>query len=92
MPNELKPKIIKGDALNESNVDEAVKGQDAVLIVLGTRTVLDPTTVMSDGTNNILKAMSNHGVKKVVCCLSCKFIERCFHYLVPVARFTYFLK
>lgn len=66
-------KVVKGDVTNPSDVDEGVKGQDAVIIALGTRNDLSATTVMSDGTKNILQSMQKFGVRRVSCCLSCKF-------------------
>ncbi|XP_071542287.1 flavin reductase (NADPH)-like isoform X4 [Panulirus ornatus] len=66
-----------GDILDTSAVDEAVKGQDAVIILLGTRNDLSATTVMSEGTKNILAAMDRYGVKRVSACLSAfNFRER----------------
>ncbi|KAM6184458.1 LOW QUALITY PROTEIN: flavin reductase (NADPH) [Sarcoramphus papa] len=62
-------RVVVGDARDPAAVDEAVRGQDAVIIVLGTRNELGPTTVMSDGTRNIVTAMKD-GVRKVVACLS----------------------
>ncbi|XP_029475251.1 flavin reductase (NADPH) [Rhinatrema bivittatum] len=71
LPPDSKPaKVIMGDVLNETDVSKAVQGQDAVLILLGTRTDLGPTTMMSEGTKNILEAMKAHGVRKVVACMS----------------------
>ncbi|XP_069500594.1 flavin reductase (NADPH) [Ambystoma mexicanum] len=64
------PKVIVGDVLNKSDVSRAVEGQDAVLVVLGTRTDLGPTTMMSEGTNNIVEAMKAHSVRKIVACMS----------------------
>ncbi|KAF8794314.1 Flavin reductase (NADPH) like protein [Argiope bruennichi] len=48
--------IIQGDVLNKDDVNKAVENQDGVIIALGTRNDLSPTTVMSDGTKNILEA------------------------------------
>uniref|UniRef100_UPI00398EB2E9 flavin reductase (NADPH) n=1 Tax=Pristiophorus japonicus TaxID=55135 RepID=UPI00398EB2E9 len=63
-------KVIVGDVLNKEDVQKAVKGQDGVIIVLGTRNDLSPTTMMSEGTRNIVEAMKAHNVKKVVACMS----------------------
>ncbi|KAG7166639.1 Flavin reductase (NADPH)-like, partial [Homarus americanus] len=66
-----------GDVLDASAVDEAVSGQDGVVILLGTRNNLSATTLMSEGTKNILAAMDEHGVKRVSGCLSAfNFWER----------------
>ncbi|XP_055925714.1 flavin reductase (NADPH)-like [Argiope bruennichi] len=62
--------IIQGDVLNKDDVNKAVENQDGVIIALGTRNDLSPTTVMSDGTKNILEAMKEHNVKRVTCCIS----------------------
>lgn len=63
-------KVVVGDVLRQETVDEAVQGQDAVVVVLGTRNDLGPTTVMSDGVKNILTAMGKYGIKRISCCLS----------------------
>ncbi|XP_025904597.1 flavin reductase (NADPH) [Nothoprocta perdicaria] len=71
LPPERSPAhVVVGDVLNGADVERAVQGQDAVLIILGTRNDLSLTTVMSEGTKNIVAAMKAHGVRKVVACLS----------------------
>ncbi|XP_054664206.1 flavin reductase (NADPH) [Grus americana] len=71
LPAQHQPaRVVLGDVRDPAAVDEAVKGQDAVIILLGTRDDLGPTTVMSEGTKNIVTAMKAHGVRKVVACLS----------------------
>ncbi|KAI3354001.1 hypothetical protein L3Q82_018561 [Scortum barcoo] len=59
-----------GDVLNKEDVKKTLEGQDAVIIVLGTRNNLDPTTMMSEGTKNIVEAMKARGIRKVVGCMS----------------------
>lgn len=63
-------RVVRGDARDPAAVAEAVRGQDSVIIVLGTGNDLSPTTVMSDGTRTIVEAMKAQGVRKVVACLS----------------------
>ncbi|KAM9588649.1 flavin reductase (NADPH) [Buteo buteo] len=71
LPAQHQPaRVVLGDARDPAAVSEAVRGQDAVIILLGTRNDLSPTTVMSEGTKNIVTAMKTHGVRKVVACLS----------------------
>ncbi|XP_048378638.1 flavin reductase (NADPH) [Stegostoma tigrinum] len=71
LPAECKGlKVIVGDVLNKEDVQKAVRGQDGVIIILGTRNDLSPTTMMSEGTKNIVEAMKAHGVRKVVACMS----------------------
>ncbi|XP_078287042.1 flavin reductase (NADPH) [Rhinoraja longicauda] len=62
--------VVVGDVLNKEDVQKAVKGQDGVIVVLGTRSDLSPTTMMSEGTRNIVEAMKAHGVRKIVGCMS----------------------
>lgn len=58
--------VVKGDILDYDSVVEAVKGKDAVISTLGVNE-LKPNTILSDGTSNIVKAMEQHGVKRLVC-------------------------
>lgn len=72
IPAEFKDKveIVKGDVLNPEDVERTVQGTDAVIIVLGTRNSTAPTTMMSDGTKNIIQAMKNNGLQKFSACMS----------------------
>ncbi|XP_071754895.1 flavin reductase (NADPH) [Centroberyx gerrardi] len=63
-------RVVVGDVLNKEDVKKTMEGQDAVIIVLGTRSDLSPTTMMSEGTKNILDAMKARGIRKVVGCMS----------------------
>jgi putative NADH-flavin reductase len=58
-------KIHQGDILNYSSVEGAVRGQDAVLSALGVRQ-LGKNTILSDGTRNLVEAMENLGVKRLI--------------------------
>ncbi|XP_032939836.1 flavin reductase (NADPH) [Catharus ustulatus] len=74
-PSRLPPgpspaRVLIGDARDPQAVSEAVKGQEGVVVLLGTGNDLSPTTAMSEGTRNIVGAMREHGVPKVVACLS----------------------
>lgn len=53
-----------GDVLDPVAVADAVKGRDAVLIVLGAGR---KGTVRSVGTGNVIAAMERHGVRRLVC-------------------------
>jgi putative NADH-flavin reductase len=59
-------KVVQGDVLDYSSVDAAMNGQDVVLSALGTRS-LGKTTLLSVGTQNIIRAMHQHGVRRFVC-------------------------
>lgn len=60
-------RVIQGDALDPVAVDAVVTGQNAVLSVLGTRYSRKPITLYSTATANMIKAMSEHNVRRFVC-------------------------
>lgn len=59
-----KMRVVTGDALNPSDVENAVKGHDAVLSTLGPKG--KPAVMAAESTKNIVAAMENHGVKRLV--------------------------
>jgi putative NADH-flavin reductase len=61
-----RPRVLEGNALDASSLEAAVAGQDAVLSVLGTRSIR-PTTLFSESTHNLISAMDKHGVRRLVC-------------------------
>jgi putative NADH-flavin reductase len=65
-PEDHRPRVLQGNALDPSSVETAVAGQDAVLSALGTRSTR-PTTLFSESTQNIISAMKKHGVRRLVC-------------------------
>jgi putative NADH-flavin reductase len=58
--------IIQGDILEFKKVKEAVQGQDAVISTLGVES-RKHTTVLSQGTANIIRAMNESNVKRFIC-------------------------
>lgn len=59
--------VLQGNVLDYPSLDEAVRGKDAVLSALGHKRWFIKTSILSEGTKNILTAMENHGVKRFVC-------------------------
>ena len=57
--------FVTGDVFDEASVAQAIKGQDAAVCALGS-SELTSTTVRSDGTKNIIKAMEENQVKRLV--------------------------
>jgi putative NADH-flavin reductase len=57
-------KTVVGNALNPGDVENAVKGSDAVLSTLGPKG--KPAVMTAETTNNIVAAMEKHGVKRLV--------------------------
>jgi len=63
------PNLAKVDVnvLDAAVLDAVLRGQDAVLCALGHRRYGGPTTILSQGTRNLLRAMEAHGVRRLVC-------------------------
>ena len=59
-------RVVEGDVLDSAKVDEAVAGQDAVLDALGGHTPYKQTTLETNAARNVIAAMQNHGVRKLI--------------------------
>jgi putative NADH-flavin reductase len=59
--------VARGDVLDATSVNAAMRGQEAVLSALGHKRYFYPTRVLSEGTSNILRAMETHNVRRLVC-------------------------
>ena len=57
---------VEGDVFNPKDLQQAIKGQDAVIIVLGSGKSRK-SIVRSVGTENIIEAMKINGVKRLIC-------------------------
>ena len=64
--NHPKLKIEKGDVFNPRDVNNAVQGQDAVCVVLGSGKKRKGT-VRSQGTMHIIEAMKKNSVRRLIC-------------------------
>lgn len=62
--------LLSGDVFNAGDVARAVKGHEAVLSLFGVPYTLKPVSVYSQGTANILEAMRESGLRRLVCCTS----------------------
>jgi putative NADH-flavin reductase len=60
-------RIISGDILDEAKVRGAMAGQEAVCLTLGVGVTIKPVTVFSRGTQQVLAAMAEHGVRRLLC-------------------------
>jgi putative NADH-flavin reductase len=66
-----KLRVVKGDVLNQDNVNEVVKGQDVVINALGSRVLKGAgIDICSVGTKNIIASMKNLGVRRIITCTS----------------------
>lgn len=57
--------VVQGDALNREDVGRVVEGADAVLLTLG-HTKGSPPDLMRRAAENVVAAMREHGVRRVV--------------------------
>ena len=57
-------RIVRGDVLDPKAVEKAVEGQDAVVSVLGAG--MGRSTLRTEGTREIVKAMERTGVRRLV--------------------------
>lgn len=60
-------RIVQGDVMDAASLRRAMAGQEAVLCALGHKRWLYPTRILSQGTANILSAMRDSGVRRLVC-------------------------
>lgn len=58
-------KAVAGDVLKPETLEAAMAGQQAVLSSLGVES-RKPNTVRSDGTRNVIAAMKEHGVRRLI--------------------------
>jgi putative NADH-flavin reductase len=59
--------VARGDVLNRGSLTGAVRGQNAVISSLGSKLSLKPTTLLSEGTRNVVDAMRQAGVRRLIC-------------------------
>jgi putative NADH-flavin reductase len=59
-------KVVQGDVMNLTSVEQAVQGQDAVLCVLGSGGQRKGS-IRSEGTRQIIQAMEKTGVRRLIC-------------------------
>jgi uncharacterized protein YbjT (DUF2867 family) len=59
--------VAQGDVLEYVSVENAVRGQEAVLCALGHKRWFYPNRILSGGTLNLVRAMETQGVRRLVC-------------------------
>ncbi len=62
-------KVVQGDVLDIASVEQAMAGQESVICSLGLSLSASrkPTTVLSDGTRNLIAAMNKQNVHRLIC-------------------------
>lgn len=56
--------VLRGDVMDAASLEAVLSGQEAVLSALGVGNSLQPTTLYSAGTRNILEVMGSTGVRR----------------------------
>ncbi|MCI0706582.1 MAG: SDR family oxidoreductase [Ignavibacteriae bacterium] len=59
--------VAQGNVLDYASLEKAVQGKDAILCALGHKRFVIPSSILSEGTKNILTAMNAHGLKRLIC-------------------------
>ncbi|MFR0357233.1 NAD(P)-dependent oxidoreductase [Streptomyces sediminimaris] len=62
--------VAGADVLDAAAVESTVAGQDAVISTLGVPFARTPVSVYSEGVTHIAQAMTEHGVRRLVCVTS----------------------
>lgn len=90
--------IVQGDVLIPGSLDNAFRGQDAVLSALGHKKFIIRTTILSRGTQNVISAMYRNGVDRFICITSLGINDSRFRlgvyytlFTIPIILFFYFL-
>lgn len=60
-------RVVRTDALDYESVERAVAGNEAVISVLGGTYTRKPVSIFSAGVGNIMRAMTTHGLQRLVC-------------------------
>jgi putative NADH-flavin reductase len=58
--------VTTGDVVDSARVEQAVRGQDAVMSALGSSRSLTRHPALAEGVQNIVKAMEHEGVRRLV--------------------------
>jgi uncharacterized protein YbjT (DUF2867 family) len=60
-------RVAQGDVLKAASLVTAVRGTDAVICALGTPSPRRPSTLLREGTENLVAAMKREGPRRLVC-------------------------
>ncbi len=89
--------VVQGNVLERESLNKVVLGQDAVLSALGHKRFILPSTVLTEGTRNLIAAMKQEGVKRFLCITSLGINESRYRlglyytlFTIPVILYFYF--
>lgn len=88
----------KGDVLKPETFGETFKGQDAVLSALGHKKFIIKTSILSEGTRNIIAEMKRQHINRFICITSLGINDSKFKlglyytlFVIPFILYFYFL-
>ena len=91
-------KVVQGNVLDLASFEHAFKGQDAVISALGHKRFFIKTTILSEGTKNMISAMEKHHIKRFICITSLGINDSRFKlglyytlFVIPFILLFYFL-
>ncbi|XGW00244.1 MAG: NAD(P)-dependent oxidoreductase [Leptolyngbya sp. BL-A-14] len=59
--------VVKGGILDKGTIGQAVQGQEAVCITIGTKPTRKPVSVYSEGTKTVIEAMNQSSCRRLLC-------------------------
>ncbi len=59
--------VVRGDVMDRASLERAADGQDAAICSLGSKLTLRPMTLLSEGTKNLIDALTARGVRRLLC-------------------------
>ena len=65
LPSEVE--LVIGDVLDRGSLGRAVAGREAVICALGSASPRKPSTLLREGTANLIAAMTEHDMPRLVC-------------------------
>jgi putative NADH-flavin reductase len=90
--------VHSGNVLDFNSIEKRFNNQDAVISALGHKRFIVKTTILSEGTKNVIKAMDKHGIKRFICITSLGINDRRFKlglyytlFVIPFLLLFYFL-
>ncbi len=91
-------KVVKGNILEPATFEHAIKENEVVISALGHKRFFIKTSILSEGTKNIVNAMEKHKVKRFICITSMGVNDSRFKlglyytlFVIPVILLFYFL-
>ena len=68
--SDSKLKVVKGNVLDPSSLEHSFPGHQVVISALGHKKFIIKTTILSRGTENIIRAMQKHQIRRFICITS----------------------